>query len=116
MGRFCVPWYKVDGVMEKRQAAQQKYVQTSQETHRRKFDWKVGDAVKVKCPRSTGLSKFSSGKRCVGYGFFRALLVLRAVEPTRGEPRNIECEKGFCVMLAVGAGDPWKEDGSKKLS
>ncbi|KAJ1191671.1 hypothetical protein NDU88_000987 [Pleurodeles waltl] len=40
MGRFCVPWYKVDGVMVKRKVAQQKYVQSSQETHRRKFDWK----------------------------------------------------------------------------
>ncbi|KAJ1097241.1 hypothetical protein NDU88_002366 [Pleurodeles waltl] len=148
--------------MEKRRVAQQKYVQSSQVTHRCKFDWKVGDVVRVKCPRSTGLSKFSSGKkivqvgdsavrlddgkwwnkdkisltktvavenvkgvdgrerverkRCVGYGFFRALLVPRAVEPTSGEPQNVRMLIGIRVMQAVGAGDLWKEDGSKELS
>ncbi|KAJ1184281.1 hypothetical protein NDU88_001089 [Pleurodeles waltl] len=68
MGRFCVPWYKVDGVMERRQVAQQKYVQSSHVTHCRKFDWNFGDTVRVKYPRSTSLSKFSSGKKIVQVG------------------------------------------------
>ncbi|KAJ1175352.1 hypothetical protein NDU88_000640 [Pleurodeles waltl] len=54
--------------MERRLVAQQKYVQSSKVSHRRKFDWKVGDTVRVKCPRSTGLSKFSSGKKIVQLG------------------------------------------------
>ncbi|KAJ1205633.1 hypothetical protein NDU88_001061 [Pleurodeles waltl] len=54
--------------MERRLVAQQKYVQSSEVSHRRKFDWKVGDTVRVKCPRSTGLSKFSSGKKIVQLG------------------------------------------------
>ncbi|KAJ1209565.1 hypothetical protein NDU88_004939 [Pleurodeles waltl] len=60
MGRFCVPWYKVDGVMEKRHVAQQKYVQSSHGTHLRKFDWKPrgtpnrGGCVQTHCLCGTG--------------------------------------------------------------
>ncbi|KAJ1169672.1 hypothetical protein NDU88_001563 [Pleurodeles waltl] len=69
MGRFCVPWYKVEGVTEKRRVAQQKYVQRDSLVHnRRRFDWKVGDSVRVKSPRFSGLSKFSSGKTIVQVG------------------------------------------------
>ncbi|KAJ1104319.1 hypothetical protein NDU88_001731 [Pleurodeles waltl] len=59
---------KVDGVRERRQVAQHKYVQSSHVTRRRKFDWKVGDVVRVRCPRYTSLSKFSSGKKIIQVG------------------------------------------------
>ncbi|KAJ1191304.1 hypothetical protein NDU88_000620 [Pleurodeles waltl] len=79
MGRFGVPWHKVDGVMEKRSAAQQKYITkvdtklavgSNQGGHNRDVDWKVGDLVRVKFPRVMvkGQSKFSDCRKIIRVG------------------------------------------------
>ncbi|KAJ1209512.1 hypothetical protein NDU88_004890 [Pleurodeles waltl] len=84
MGQFCVPWHKVEGVMEKRLAAQQKYttmvdakiaIDSTKGGHIRKIDW----------------------KRCVGYVYTRdhlprAFLCDRAVIACEW---NVECLGGF---------------------
>ncbi|KAJ1186737.1 hypothetical protein NDU88_003518 [Pleurodeles waltl] len=79
MGRFGVPWHKVDGVMEKRSAAQQKYI-TNVDTklafgsnkggHIRGVDWKVGDLVRVKVLRVMvkGQSRFSDCRKIIQVG------------------------------------------------
>ncbi|KAJ1157493.1 hypothetical protein NDU88_010204 [Pleurodeles waltl] len=70
MGHFSVPRYKVDGVVEKRATAQQKYTTNSQKTCNRKTEWKEGDFVRVKLPRAMikGPSKFSGWKRIIQVG------------------------------------------------
>ncbi|KAJ1209854.1 hypothetical protein NDU88_005226 [Pleurodeles waltl] len=100
MGHFRVPWYKVDGVKERRQVAQQKYVQSTHVSRCRKFDWKIGDVVRVRCPRE---------EMC-----WVLLLVPRAVELMNEEP---ECG----MWEGRGYGGSWsrrlmREDGWKELS